>query len=237
MLFPEYFSIPFIQAVNDWLVHPTEENARRLAKLSESLPDVFKTRSKHVFRRVDLNKKSVWDLFADKRLGEKISSWTENINVACSHRGIPEGLQAALFRIPPGRGTTIVNISRLFGPGGFRVACTMQEMEISNYDYGIGAFDNSEEEVLVEVSHLHFEDLIGLMEKSSSEVDLVYRAGKEKYGRMAYADEQRALLARMRWSGRKPGWNWLSEEGVSRVLQGIAKKIEVLKQAKRARSL
>lgn len=233
---PSYFSVPFIQAVNDWLFDPIPANAQRLALLSTQLPAEFRKRRSHVYRRIDLTSHHIWQLLAEERLPEKISSWSESDLVARNHGGIPEKSQAVLFRIPPERGRTIVNISRLFGPNGFRLACLMLEEQIIDYEFGIGAFDNSEQEVVVEVDHITPDDLVGFFGPSSNEAELVYLAGKKEYGRLPTTEEQKVLLTRMRWSGRRAGFQWLSEDGVLKVRNRMKEKISDLKKIKQLQS-
>jgi hypothetical protein len=229
---PSYFSVPFIQAVNDWQFDPTPANAQRLALLSTQIPVEFKNRRSHVYRRIDLPAHHMWQLLAEERLPEKISSWSESELVAKNHGGIPEKYQAVLLRIPPERGRTIINISRLFGPNGFRLACLMLEEQLIDYEFGIGAFDNSEQEVVVKVDHITPDDIVGFFGPSSSEAELIYLAGKEEYGRLPNADEQAALLTRMRWSGRRVGFQWLSEDGVLNVRSRMRERIFELKRIK-----
>jgi len=233
---PNYFSVPFIQAVNDWLFDPILENAQRLALLSTELPIKFRERRSHIYRRIDLPSHHMWELLAEERLPEKISSWSESDLVARNHGEIREKYQAVLFRIPPERGRTIVNISRLFGPNGFRLACVMLEEQILDYEFGIGTFENSEQEVVVELDHITPDDIVGFFGPSSNEAELVYLAGKELYGRLPTTDEQKALLTRMRWYGRRAGYHWLSEDGVLNVRNRMREAISELKKIKQLQS-
>ncbi|MDT7518624.1 hypothetical protein RAE19_07875 [Rhodoferax sp. TBRC 17660] len=150
------FTAELIGAINLWMISPSPAAAQRIDLAAVDLPDQFKTRTEPVFRKIDLIKEHVWDLMAEERLKEKISSWTFSESVAKTfNNGVPPvGWQGVIFKIDPSRGRTVLNISGLFATPGFTQAIEAHRPTTPNLELGIDQFRDSEREALVEIDEL-----------------------------------------------------------------------------------
>lgn len=230
----DYFGVELIRAINEWMLSPSPDIAEKIRSLSSNLPSIYRTRSGPVFRRIDLTKGFVWDLMADERLLEKISSWTLKKSIAEDlNKGVPPiGVQGVIFMIPEDKGTTILNFSNLFNLNGFGAACEKFRDQIPNIEYGIDCFKNDEQEVLIDVEDLYPEEIVSFGGYSSTSNELVSEAGLRKYGREPTKEERKVLEAALSGSGHKVGARWLREDQVANIREKLVPKIALLRQAK-----
>jgi hypothetical protein len=231
---PEYFSIELIDAINRWMIAPTPEAADRIDKAAVHLPAEFKSRNEPVFRRIALEKGFVWDLLAEARLLEKISSWSLSEDVAKKFDGgvPPLGWQGVIFKIDPTKGRTVLNISRLFASGQFRIAIEKYASAVPNSEYGIREFQDSEREVLIEVDALYPDEIFSLAGYSSSREEIIRQAGIEIYRREPNVEEQTFLADCLEKTGHKLGPAWLTEQQVLSVRSRLNGTVPLLRHIK-----
>jgi hypothetical protein len=105
------FTLPVLQAINDWQRGGDEKQARkRGAKLKAAcicLPAEYRECHLVCFRQKALVTGEVWDLLGEGRLAERISSWSTDLSVAKNFKGgVPpelQGLRAVIFNLHPRR--------------------------------------------------------------------------------------------------------------------------------------
>jgi hypothetical protein len=146
------FAPDLLQAISDWQsggnAKQKSERGKKLREEAAKLPDEFRLTDIVCCRRLKLHKSKVWTLGTDEELSEATSAWSENEDVAKGLKGgVPEpGSLGVIFRINPGIGKVVVNLSRLYKNEGFQKAIEKHKGKINEFASGIGKYWNTQEE-------------------------------------------------------------------------------------------
>lgn len=235
------FNLALLQAVSDWQRGgDAKQNLRRgltLKSACSSLPEKFRTCTLGCFRQIALPKNDVWELIGEGRLGEKISSWTLNLEVAKEFKGgVPpegQGYQGVIFFIKPRPDNVILNLGELFRDTIFLDTLAKNNSSIQGYAEGIGRYQGTQSEVVLEIDQVTQEDVYSLGGHSSPFEKLVDIAADIIYGRTATDKERERLLLVSENVRSCAGPNWLSWEATTGVLARTKPKAEMLAKIKR----
>ena len=98
----------------------------------------------------------MWQLLADNRLPETIAAWTTDLAIAKTFKGgvPPPGLQGVIFTIVPPPGTVVLNLVALYADPDFRAAVAEHQSHVTGFADGIGRWDASQREVVLELGTL-----------------------------------------------------------------------------------
>jgi hypothetical protein len=228
------FTRELLQAVNDWQrggSHAQKvRRGQRLKECAAALPSRFRTCEAPCFRQEAHEKDRVWQLLADNRLPETIAAWTIDLRIAKSFKGgvPPPELQGVIFTIVPPPGTVVLNLVALYADPNFRAAVAEHRSNVNGFADGIGHWDTSQCEVVLELGTLE-------------------RAGVYSYGGFSDNKELLAALYLQRQptaedlaefdalcakAGVAPGQWWLSPEGTQAVLKRMEPHMTRLKERK-----
>ena len=230
----EPFTHELIQAVNDWQrggSHAQKlRRGERLKAVAASLPPRFRTCEASCFRQEAHEKDRVWQLLANNHLPETIAAWTMDLEIAKTFKGgvPPPGLQGVIFAIVPPPEAVVLNLVALYVDPGFRSSVANHQLQITGFSNGIGRWDASQREVVLE---------LGTLDRAR-----VYSYGGFSANKEALAAQhlQRdptpedlaefdALCAK---AGVSPGEWWLSPAGTEAVLKRMEPHIARLKERK-----
>lgn len=240
----ERFKLSLLQAISDWQQGgDAKQNRRRGQVLKEacaSLPESYRTSLLACFRRVGLEKGSVWNLIGEDRLDEKVSSWTFDIEVAKEFKnGVPpdgQGYQGVIFCIkPPPSSRVIVNLRELYKSSAFCAAMESNRSAITGFSDGAGRYWDCQSEVVLEIEAVTQEEIYSLGGHSSPFEQLVAQAADLTYGRAATPEEVEALLLKTEHVRSQAGPKWLTLEATKRVLARTKPKAEALAKIKLGR--
>ncbi len=205
------FTAQLIQAINDWQrggdAMMKAKRGRRLKQLAALLEERFRTVRAKCYRRIALDKASVFDMGDDLKLDETISSWTLDLSFAKQFKdGVPEpGWQGVIFAIEPTASQVVLNLAAVYAEEAFAEACERLRPTIKGFEHGIGRYGDSQKEVILDVEYVPIDAILALGGYSS---DLPTIAAKY-LGRPAtdaeLAELEQALVSR----GRAPGAWWL----------------------------
>lgn len=217
------FGLELLQAVSDWQrggdAVQKKMRGDALKAAANSLPEAFKSAG-CCFRRIALNKSSVWAVGTNLKLSETISAWTEDIEIAKNiKKGVPlDGSQGVIFTLNPTPDQVIVNLAALYRDDAFCSSMEQSKSIITGYTHGAGKYSNSQNEVVLEVEFLPLESIHSWGGYSSSELELAERL----YGHAPSEEELNVFRDSMDAVGRTCGPNWLSgPEAVSRVTEKL----------------
>jgi hypothetical protein len=189
------------------------------------------------FRKLNLNKPSVWDLVAEDFLPEKISSWTMDADITKAFKGgVPEeGWQGViLFYVPP-PDRVIVNLWALYREREFIDALNQHKNDIKHYVEGAGKYWNSQSEVVMEVDAVSQADIYSLGGYSSSFDSLVRQAAEIIHGRQVTPEQLTELEWRTEHLRTHAGPRWLTHDATKRVLARTKPHSEELLRIKQLR--
>jgi hypothetical protein len=220
------FSLELLQAVSDWQRGgDAKQSIRRgqaLKGACASLPQEYRTCSLCCFRQVALPKGGVWKLIGEDRLGEKISSWSLDIEVVKGFKGgVPpegQGYQGVILCVFPKAANVIVNLQELYGERAFTEALEQHKTDIVGYYDGAGRYGNTQSEVVLEVSSVTQDEIYSMGGHSSEFDKIVDMAAKLVYGHEATPEERKALMLKVDHLRSVAGPDWLSLEATQRVL-------------------
>jgi hypothetical protein len=236
-----HFNLHLLQAISDWQRGgDAKQNLRRgetLKAACATLPDQYRRCVLICFRQIALPKGGVWDLLGENSLGEKISSWTVDIELAKEFKGgvPPEGqdFQGVIFCVAPKPEQVVVNLRELFNEPDFIKAIKRHRGDIAGFGAGMGQYHDTQSEVVLEVASVAQEDIYSLGGHSSRFEELVAFAADCAYGRAATEAEKEALTLRAAGVRSKAGPQWLTPEATARVLARGKPAAEVLVEIKR----
>lgn len=218
------FSIELLQAINEWQrggdANQKKRRGAALKELSSSLPEKFRCTSESCFRQIALDKSAVWNIGAEYKISEALSSWTESIDVAKTFKGgvPPIGYQGVIFRISPSCDAVIVNLARLFSDPSFCTFLDENKNKVKDYDKGIGRYGGSQQEVVIEKDTLPLDSLYAWGGYTSPETELA----RMFFGEPPSSEQMEWFREIMVKAGRAPGPWWLSNpEAVARVSEKL----------------
>lgn len=230
------FTLDFLQAVNDWQRDRNDdkksERGARLKELSREIDARYRQCDAVVYRRVALKKRSIWQLIAEEKLPEAISSWTLAPELAKNFKGgVPsQSWQGVLFAVKPHNESVIVNLHALYESDEFKTTLERMRDFVDGYEDGAGLYAGSESEVVLEIESLNTNSIQALGGYSSSKNELIHAMFGEKptQDQIAWFEES------LNKAGFSPGAQWLEGELLQRVLGKMGPHIDRLKQIKDA---
>ncbi len=237
----EPFNLPLLQAINDWQRGGDAKQARKrgqsLKRVCGQLPDEFRQCSLVCHRQIALTKSSVWELTAEEQLGEKISAWTLDIEIAKRFKGgVPpegQGYQGIIFSRFPEQSEVIANLHRLYREVKFQLAVDTLRSRIDGFGDGIGKYGDSQCEVVVETKELTTLDIYSFGGHSSQFDELVLATAKLIFGPTPTIQQLNSFRLNAEQARGAAGPNWLSPEATNRVLNRMTPHVELLKMVKK----
>ncbi|SEP22536.1 hypothetical protein SAMN02799625_05081 [Methylobacterium sp. UNC300MFChir4.1] len=220
------FPIALIQAINDWQIgggaNKKARNAAALKREAVALPDRFRKCGTPCYRQLALEKGHLYELNDTLQLPETSSAWTVALDVAQQIKGgvPPEGWQGIIFGLVPPRGSVIVNLDRLYSDAAFRRAVAEAQPKIHRFGDGIGRYQNTQREVVVEVNSIHLNQVISLGGYSGTRFEIA----KLYYGRDPSFLDLLNLDALVVKSGVAFGPSWVSGAAKDRCISKIQSK-------------
>lgn len=229
------FTFELLQAINDWQRGGDHNQKLRrgakLKKLVAALPKQFRTCSEICYRQEAHEKDRIWQLLADESLPETIAAWTTDISVAKDFKnGVPpDGLRGIIFSLTPPSESVIINLIEIYGDPDFRSAIDQHKERIVGFDAGIGRYDNTQREIVLELHKLGPETIHCYGGYASDRETLAeqFFGHKPNVEGLAIFDQ----LCRQANIPESGAW-WLSEEGTRNVLVRMEPQIERLRQLK-----
>lgn len=229
------FDRALIQAVSDWQRGGSpKQKARRgkaLKVASAGLPLEFRQTNLACLRQVALQKDTLWRLADELELSETISAWTLSPTIATSFKGgvPPVGYQGVIFAIVPAPDQIVLNVSRLVSDPDFRTAAEGISAEIDGYSEGTGRYGDSQQEIVLELERVRFEQIYQLGGFSSSRSDLM----KLYYRREPSPADEAQFDQLVRTAGVEIGPAWIDSDATQRVLTKIERLMPPLRDIKR----
>lgn len=230
----DLFSLPLLQAVNDWqrkgVGSKKKAIAERLVALRDELPNHARKASIKCYRRIAIPKEDLWKLATRYELPETYSAWSIDYEVtAVIHGGVPNvGKHGFIFGFRPPKEAVIVNLHALYKDTKFKRSCRHYQGRISGYKDGIGKFGATEKEVILEVDSLSvmMVHAIGGFSGGKEELAAMY------YGHEATVGEQAAFDALLVKKGIALGPRWVKGDAKNRALHvTISRAAELLMKA------
>lgn len=240
------FDLPLLRAISDWQCGDENRErggllGRELKTACADLPAEFKTCDAPCFRRIKLDKRGQWKLLAENELGEKISSWTIDLEVAQGMKdgipdeGNPESMRATIFQIVPPPSSVVVNLAALYADKRFCEAMQSRAAEIPNFNDGAGSYWDIEQEVVLEVDTVEQADIYSMGGESADFNTLVLVAAFLAFGpdmTQAQWDTFRANAESLR---HEAGKKWLDPDAFRRALARLQEHVPRLLEKKRAK--
>jgi hypothetical protein len=211
----DLFTRELIQAVNDWQRggdHGQKvRRGRRLKECAEQLPAQFRICGEVCFRQEAHEKDRIWQLLADRLLPETIAAWTMDLDVAKTFKGgvPPPGLQGVIFSLVPPAGSVVLNLVTLYANPAFRAAVGAHKPDLTRFADGIGRWDVSQREVLLELGNLEPATVYSYGGFSADKTVLA----ELQLQRKPTPEDLAAFDALSADAGVAPGPWWLSPEG------------------------
>jgi hypothetical protein len=208
------FSREFLQAVNDWQVggdaSDKYERGLRLKRLSETVPHEFRvTNAQKLYRRYKVTDTIVEQFGLKLRLTETISAWTTKRSVAeLIKGGVPEKKPGVVLGVDPENGKVILNLERLYGSAEFRAAVEMYKSDIQRFDEGIGAYSDTQHEVVFEIAAVPRNSIVTWGGQSSDLKTLASKFYRKENPSLA---KQKKVKRLMKKAKIQPGKRWLSD--------------------------
>lgn len=230
------FTLELLQAINEWQrggnAKEKNERGKKLRGAATGLPEKFRQTEVACYRRLKLDKSSIWTLGTDEQLTETISAWTESEEVAMGFKGgVPEsGFQGVIFRISPEAGNVVLNLARLYNDEGFQKALSEHKGEIADFELGIGKYKNTQEEVVIENGSVQLDSMHAWGGFSSNEEELA----TQFYERKPTTGEMDAFRKLLVQRGHKAGPKWLkTPDAVNRISAKLITHTERLTKLKK----
>ena len=229
------FTCELVQAVFDWQRGGShDQKVKRgecLKAAAATLPEAFRVCTGSCFRQEAHEKDRVWQLLADNHLPETIASWTTDIGVAKAFKGgvPPPGLHGVIFKITPPKNSVVLNLTALNANPAFQAVVETHKANIAGYRDGLGRWQDSQREVVLELGNLAQASVYSYGGFSSDRETLVeLRLGRKPTPEDLAEFDELAKKAGITAGGE---W-WLSESGTQAVLNRMQPHIARLKQKK-----
>ncbi|UMZ14453.1 hypothetical protein I9018_12495 [Pseudomonas sp. MPFS] len=236
----ELFSLSLLQAISDWQIGGAPKVARQRGQTLErecaNLPIEFRSVPSACFRRMVLEKGSIWSLLSEQALSEKTSSWTFDLAVAKTFKeGVPplgQGLQGIIFERLPRQDEIIVNLWALFRDADFQEAIEKHKNSIKHFEKGMGKYRDTQCEIVLKVEALAQEHIYSLGGHSSSAEEILNQATEKIYGNHATPAQKDFLRRAMEVGPDVTGPRWLTHEATRTVLSRVEPQIPPLRARK-----
>ena len=175
-------------------------------------------------------KDRIWQLLADRQLPETIAAWTMDLDVAKNFKGgvPPSGLRGVIFSLVPPAGSVVVNLVTLYADPAFRAAIETHKSGLTGFADGIGRWDVSQREVVLELGSLEPATVYSYGGFSGDKAALA----ELQLQRKPTPEDLAAFDALCAKAGVALGPWWLSPEGTRAVLERIEPHLPRLKDRK-----
>jgi hypothetical protein len=164
-------------------------------------------------------------------LPESISAWTLEPCIARQLKGgVPyPGQQGIIFAVSPPLGAVIANLRRLFADADFRAAAERHKTNVTGFYDGIGRYENSQSEVVLEITKIALSDIFELGGYSSERGELIRRCFGENATPEQIADFDRRLAE----AGETVGPAWVGDDAKDRVIAKLRDVMPALRTLKK----
>jgi hypothetical protein len=229
------FTLELLQAINDWQRGGDHKQKLRrgdkLKQLAAALPEQFRTCSEICYRQEAHDKDRIWQLLADESLPETIAAWTTDISIARDFKnGVPpDGLRGVIFSLTPPSKNVVINLIEIYSDPDFRSAIERHKLGIIGFGDGIGRYDVTQREIVLELHKLGPETIHCYGGYASDRVTLAQQffGHKPNAEGLAFFDQ----ICRQANIPESGAW-WLSGEGTKNVLDRMSPHIERLRRLK-----
>jgi hypothetical protein len=230
------FKLDFIQAVNDWQrggnTQQKQKRGARLKELSREVDKRFRFCNHSCYRQIALEKRSVWDLFVKSTLDETISAWTLDSAIAKNFKGgVPpkkQGYQGVIFTIKPKKSCVVINLKTLLDDESFKASISTMKNQVKRYEDGIGLYQGSQAEVVLELKSLDIANIYALGGFSSDKYEFL----TQLLGYCPSQTELGLLDQLLKITGGKLGPAWIEGKAVDRVIMRMKPHVEKLRARK-----
>lgn len=218
----DIYTIELIQAVSDWQRfgwgEQKQQRASDLKRVCTNISPKFRQAPEVCYRRLNLTGDKLLILGDTGFLPEETSSWTTDLDVAKNFTAIPKfGHKLAnVFTIIPTPESVVVSITALFNDSDFQKSIDVHKSSIIGFDEGIGAYADSEKEVVITNSAIPIEDIItwgGHSSFTQEELDgLLYYIFKFINEVEPTPEQFKSMRDQMVKDGDVAGANWLKNK-------------------------
>ena len=228
------FSKKLLQAINDWQRggSPKQKKKRgnELKILCSALPEKFKKCHLVTYRQIALEKGILWKLADELFLPETISGWTSSLNVAREFKGgvPPAGIQGVIFALLPQKEKIIVNLDLLYRDKAFLEAIEDYRTDIDYFYDGIGRYNNTQSEIIIEINKVNLTDICELGGFSGTREELI----REMYGPNPSQQQILEFDRALKKTGEKLGACWIGNAAKDRVIKKIMNEMPRLRTIK-----
>lgn len=186
MLANNPFNLKLLKAINEWQIDSSDSRGNKLKSLSANLPSNFVTCNHVCYRKIELGKSGIFSIIGKNRLKEKISSWSQSVEVAKKFKygvSTKDGEQSLILRYSPTANEVILNLKEVYSSPLFHQAVAYYESQIKNINRGIKKYGDSQREIILEVDEVSLSN-IHMLGGHSSYIDIahsgqVYKRFKE----------------------------------------------------------
>jgi len=213
------YSLELLQAISDWQSGSSITKAKKLKNLCANLPKKFREfpSNLNLYRQISLDERGLVKFLREKKLPEKISSWTINYKVAEDFKGgVPSEFgefRATIFKTRSLNNQVIVNLSELYKCSDFCNVMELNKDNINGYWCGAGKYWDTQFEVVMATEYLDHSNIYSLGGHSGSAEQIAEQALRENNIQSPLVIEDIAELSR----DYVGAW-WLSPEGTRRVV-------------------
>ena len=232
------YSLELLQTINDWQcggdAKQKERRGKRLKELALQLDVKFRSCSAVCYRQIALPKGGVWNLLVKNQLSETISAWTTDPLLAKGFKGgVPpknQGWQGVIFSVKTKEENIILNLNALYSDAVFLEAVEIHKSKIINFAKGIGQYQNTQSEIIIELEQL---DLAQVHALGGYSLALDAQDFAERYLTHVPTKEIKSLIdLALTKSGKQLGPSWIEGEAVANVLERMQPHIEQLRHIK-----
>ncbi|CAM0802256.1 hypothetical protein [Acinetobacter baumannii] len=214
-----------MQAISNWQAGSNEKKGNKLKELCVNLPEKFRLLPPNLvlFRQISLDNVGLSRFLREKKLPEKISSWTTDYKFAEKFKGgVPSELgdfKATIFKTTPLNNQVIVSLSELYKCSDFCNAMKLNKNKIDRYHDGAGKYWDTQSEVIMATEYLDHSNIYSMGGYSGTPEQIAEQASREKNIPISLTIDDIKELSR-----DYIGPWWLSPEGTRRA---VARTLEI----------
>ncbi|MGN5723667.1 hypothetical protein ACNQO9_00275 [Acinetobacter calcoaceticus] len=214
-----YYNLELLQAISNWQAGSNVKKGNKLKELCINLPEKFRLLPPNLdlYRQISLDIQGLSRFLREKKLPEKISSWTTNYKFAEEFKGgVPSefgDFKATIFKTTSLNNQVIVNLSELYKCSEFCNAMELNKNKIDNFYEGSGKYWDTQYEVVMATEYLDHSNIFSMGGYSGTAEQIVEQALKENNIHRSLTIEDIKELS----SNYIGAW-WLSPEGTRRVV-------------------
>lgn len=227
------FTIEFLQSLNDWqagAISKKDKNgiyndnikiklANNIIKTSINIPKEFKSFNGSCYRK--FNSGNNMELGLKEFINEKYSSWTtdfENLKTSKTLKNPKKNEIGIIFKKDIIYNCNVIlNLNALYCNKEFLEFIDDNKNEIKNFENGIGKYNNSQNEIILENTKLHIDNIIAYYGKGSEIMDFIRTYFPEV---MDNEKEKQELITEIRKRAPDIGKKkWLEGEGAIKIIK------------------